>query len=101
MFAKRARLRKFNRDSQLESRRSPVAARPCNDNQPLGFNVPARRMRRPMLFCRWHRTPAGALECRWQTEPVAVSAVEEPGISWLIARAEASAIRCGIAVAAA
>jgi len=65
------------------------------------FAAPSGRTRRRVLFCRWHKTPAGALECRWQTESVAMSVIEEPGISWLIARADASAIRCGIAAAAA
>jgi hypothetical protein len=100
MFAKRTRSRNFGRQSDLGFRHRPATVRPCNDNQPVRLAAPSRRPRRPVLFCRWHRTPAGALECRWQTEPVAVSAVEEPGISWLIARAEASAVRCGIAAAA-
>jgi len=80
MFTKPARLRNFNRDSKLETRRNAALTPPSNDNQPVRIAALSRRMRRPLLFCRWHKTPAGALECRWYGE--APTAFDE-GISWL------------------
>jgi hypothetical protein len=97
MFAKRARLQNFNHGFGREH----AAVRPCNDNQPVRTSAVSRRIGRPVLFCRWRKTPTGSLECRWLTEPVAASSVEEPGISWFIACGDASAACCGIAAAAA
>jgi hypothetical protein len=97
MFAKRARLQNFNHGFGQEH----ATVRPCNDNQAVRATAASRRMRRPVLFCRWHKTPTGSLECRWLNEPVAASSVEEPGISWFIACSDASAACCGIAAAAA
>ena len=79
MFAKRAQ-QNFN--SNLGLGRNPAAVRPCNDNQPTRGAAPARPMRRPALFCRWHKTSAGRLECRWRAEALTPSGSEEPGISW-------------------
>ena len=71
MFAKKARSlnrrghfgqANFSRGFGL--RRNAAAVRPCNDNQPVRLITPRRR-NRPVLFCRWLRTPAGRLECNW------------------------------------
>jgi hypothetical protein len=97
MFAKRARLQNFNRGVSQEH----AAVRPGNDNQPVRTAATSRRIGRPVLFCRWRKTPTGSLECRWLNEPVAASPVEEPGISWFILCGGASATCCSIAAAAA
>jgi hypothetical protein len=96
MFVKRARLQNFNHGFSQEH----AADRPCNDNQPVRTAAATRRIGRPVLFCRWRKTPTGSLECRWLAEPVAASSVEEPGISWFIACGDASAACCGAAAAA-
>jgi hypothetical protein len=89
MFTNRATLRKFNRrlgqslvrDLPGNPAQHLTAVRPCNDNQPVRSAASLRRQRRPMLFCRWRKTPGGALECVWHTEPQAAGAGEEPSIS--------------------
>lgn len=91
MFANRATLQNFSRGLGRSAARNLAgnlvrdlaAVRPCNDNQRALSTASFRRTRRPMLFCRWRKTAAGALECVWRTEPQAASAGEEPGISHL------------------
>jgi hypothetical protein len=80
MFAKKARSLNFSRGFGL--RRNGAAVRPCNDNQSIRRAAPSRPMRRPTLFCHWHETSAGRLECRWHSETRVPSGSEEPGISW-------------------
>jgi|SRR5690348_13374142 hypothetical protein len=82
MFAKKARSLNFSRSFGL--RRNAAAARPSNDNrtndnQPVRLVAPWRRKRRPVLFCRWHLTPAGQIECSWHDG--STPAAEEP-LSW-------------------
>ena len=84
MFAKLARFRTFNR---TVGRRFGAAATPCNDNQPVRrFIASSRQLRRPVLLCRWHKAPTGALECSWHLGAIAASNAEEPGISRPIGR---------------
>jgi hypothetical protein len=64
MFAKKARPLNYNRGLGL--RRSAVAIRPCNDNQPI--TAVTARMRRPAWFCHWLKSPTGRLECRWTSD---------------------------------
>jgi hypothetical protein len=64
MFAKKARPLNFNRGLGL--RRSAMAARPCNDNQPI--TAVTARMRPPTLLCHWLKSPTGCLECRWTSD---------------------------------
>jgi len=79
MFAKLARFRTFNR---TVGRHFGAAATPCNDNQPVRrFIASSRQLRRPVLLCRWHKAPTGALECSWHLGAIAASNAEEPGIS--------------------
>ena len=69
MFAKRAKF-----PVAPNRWRARETAAPCNDNRP------PRRTPRPVLFCRWHGTPSGALECSWTIE---AAAAEEAEISWV------------------
>ncbi len=79
MFAKLARFRTFKR---TVGRRFGAADTPCNDNQPVRRVIASsRQLRRPVLLCRWHKAPAGALECSWHLGAIAASNAEEPGIS--------------------
>ena len=76
MFAKRA-----NFPVARSRRQWRGTAAPCNDNRPsLRLAAAPRRTPRPVLFCRWHRTPSGALECSWTIE---AAAAEEAEISWV------------------
>jgi len=73
----------FTRNSGL--RCNAAAVWPSNDNQindnrPVRLVAARRREGRPVLFCRWHVTPAGRLECGWHDG--SAPATEEPGISW-------------------
>jgi len=78
MFAKHAKFPvAYNR------RQARGTAAPCNDNRPaLRFAATPPRKPRPVLFCRWHRAPSGALECSWTIE---AAAAEESEISRLFA----------------
>ena len=67
MFAKLARFPMFNR---IARRRFGAVA--CNDNQPIRRSIAL--LRRPILFCHWHKAASGALECGWLTE--ATSAIQ-------------------------
>ena len=60
--------------------RDLTAVRPCNDNQRALSTASFRRIRRPVLFCRWRTAPGGALECVWLRDTRAAKAGEEPGI---------------------
>jgi len=92
MFAKNARTLNFSRShfsqgrfsKDLALRRNAAAVRPShddrtNDNRPVRLVAPRRRERRPVLFCRWHVTRAGRLECSWHDG--SGPATEAPGIS--------------------
>lgn len=76
MFTKKARL--LNHGGGFGLPHAAVAVRPCNDNQSVRLVAPRPRKRRPVLFWRWHVTPAGRLEGSWHEG----SAAEELGISW-------------------
>ena len=76
MFAKLAR---FHGSDRLHATLSK--ATPCNDNQPARRRLAlSRRMRRPVLGCRWHQTPAGRLECSWHVEQIATVSTEEQSL---------------------
>ena len=86
MFAKLAQ-HNFKRNKkrgnfQRALGRNPAAFRPCNDNQPARGAIPAQTLRHTRLFCRWHRTPSGTLECSWHSDLAASDASGE-GISRL------------------
>ncbi len=66
-------------------RRPGATAAPGNDNRPTRLAV-TRRLRRPVLVCRWHKSPAGALECRWHGTAADAAFAEEPGIRRLTDR---------------
>jgi hypothetical protein len=92
MFAK---LQKFHLDRGAVQRNAATAT-PCNDNAPVRrAAVLPRQARRPVLACRWYRTPAGRLECGWHMAQPGASP-EEPGISRRIGR-RASAITASAA----
>jgi hypothetical protein len=79
MFEKKARSLNHSRGHFSRGfglRRNATAVRRCNDNHPVRLIAPRRD--RPVLLCRWQRTPAGQLECNWRDE----STGEEPWISW-------------------
>ena len=40
------------------------------------FSSP-QTLRHTRLFCRWHRTPSGTLECSWYSDPAASDASDE------------------------
>jgi len=76
MIARRA---KFAIAARQAQRRDRFAAS-CNDNRPVrAVAAPPQRKLRPVLFCRWHRTPSGALECAWHIER---AAADDPEIGW-------------------
>jgi len=73
MFAKLQKIRTTTRDAVM---RNAATATPCNDNTAARRGVvPPHRARRPALFCRWYRTPAGGLTCGWH-----VAGAEDPQI---------------------
>jgi hypothetical protein len=78
MFAK---LAQFRRAGLRHLMPAPSDVMHCNDNLP-GFRHPAatgrRRSPTPALACHWVDRN-GRLECRWQTESVDETSVEEPG----------------------
>jgi hypothetical protein len=69
MFAKLQKIRSI-RDAMQPSAAAPT---PCNDNAPVRRAGALPRRRRPVLACRWYRTPAGGLACGWH-----IAAAEEP-----------------------
>lgn len=70
MFAKKARahLRRRDLGRSIGLRRNAAAVRPCDDNQTIHLTAVTGRVHRPKLFCRWLKSPAGGLECRWATD---------------------------------
>jgi len=80
MFAKLARFQMFDR---IAGRRFGAVA--CNDNQPLRRSIAP--LRRPILFCHWHKAASGALECGWLTEATSAIKAEEPDITRLLTQA--------------
>jgi hypothetical protein len=42
--------------------------------------VSSRRLRRPVLACRWQKAPSGALECIWHIAAVDARVAEDPAI---------------------
>lgn len=67
-------------------------AMPGNDNQSrFRRAVPAPRLQRPVLACRWHRAPNGKLECSWRVAAIAALSAEEPSLGRLRRRRRTAA----------
>jgi hypothetical protein len=82
MFAKLARFQTFNRAAERR-----IGAAASNDNKPVRrVRTSPRRLRRPILLCRWHKVASGALECSWHKDAFATFGVEEPSSSRLLSR---------------
>jgi hypothetical protein len=64
------------RNTRRRTARVRAADRPCNDNHPIPHPVPRQDALTPhpiksRLAARWHKTPAGKVECEWHVETVA------------------------------
>jgi hypothetical protein len=91
MFAKIIEFRPLaSRSQQVRTASQRDAARHANCRLIAG----ARRIRRPILTCRWHVVPStGKLECRWSS--AAASAVDKPGQKRAARRPTRARMRAG------
>jgi hypothetical protein len=79
MFAKLKKFRTIEAIDRARTQRASTMVAACNDNHLVGFSAAdGRRLRRPVLGCRWVKSRAGALECIWRVEKVEELVVEEP-----------------------